>query len=134
MKENKKRRIDFMNISEIEKDFSEFCESHLCMFCPYSPILSKEGCAIHYAAEEVEFFDVDKWAYEIYGLFLKDKYAEVRVLYNITLVAIREKNSHLAKKIGMAKCGKNDYFDDVIGVAIAYCRAKGIKIPKEIYQ
>lgn len=126
----KKRRCDFMTVTEIQKAFNEHCMNNECNHCKYSPT----NCNFSFALDEVEVFDIKNWADEIYALFLKDKYADYKTLYNVTFVVIREHNSLAVKKIGIARCNKTDTFVSEIGIAIAYAKAKGIKIPKEIYQ
>lgn len=79
------------------------------------------------------YFDIADWANNY--LFLHDLNAPISYkigrdrLAGITTVILPDGN------VGVAQCGPNDAFDDVVGEAIALARALGEdnKIPEEVF-
>lgn len=113
-----------------------------------------EGCSTHFAVNENDFELINgkseefyatvngkyckcipcdnlkaKWINDIYNDYIKDKHSNNMVNDNTTCVIIF---NGIQSKMGVAVCNKKDKWDLKTGVAIAYARAKGIEIPKEV--
>ena len=72
----------------------------------------------------------EKWVDEMYRLFLGHPNATDRREGNMTIMALYNRNNGV--KIGIAKCSPEDTFSERVGLAVAYARAMGHRIPDYI--
>lgn len=71
----------------------------------------------------------EKWVHDTYGDYVEDENSEFILQGNTICVVIFDKTQ---SKMGVAVRNKKDKWNLKTGVAIAYARAKGIEIPKEV--
>lgn len=71
----------------------------------------------------------NEWIAKIYNYYTKDKQSTYIPHDKTICVVIFD---GIYSKMGIAICNKKDDFDLKTGIAIAYARAKGIEIPKEV--
>ena len=117
-----------MTAEKIQDAYNQHCIDNVCLTCKYSPAY----CHFSFAFEEVEVFDIEKWANDIAKKYKRDERVSFVECDNVIIAFISE--NRRVKNIGIATCSEEDKFSCMIGNAIAYCKATGIKIPKEIYQ
>lgn len=72
----------------------------------------------------------EKWVDEMYRLFLGHPNATDRREGNMTIMALYNRNNGV--KIGIAKCSPEDTFSERVGLAVAYARAMGHRVPDYI--
>lgn len=92
-------------------------------------VVVEKGCV--YAKER---FDKSIWARGIL-----DKWETPSIDYYVcpaakTVIAYYQRGCWANKKPGVSSCRPDDKFDITIGKAIALCRLKGLRIPKEIFE
>lgn len=71
--------------------------------------------------------EFDKWVEETSERFCCDNNVDVFLNEGTSVIIVY---NHKSQRVGIARCHPDDEFRQDIGVAIAYARCKGIKVPK----
>lgn len=72
----------------------------------------------------------DEWVYRLWSEFMCHPNASVRILDKTTIVAVYDEYSGIS--MGTARPINGDTYDQTVGVAVAYAKAVGNKIPDYI--